>query len=757
MTSNYTLLFNMRRSNLLLWGLMLLAGAAGAQVTSTPLASDLIPKPLYCADKPGDFAITPRVKIHAPSELKGAASLLAEKLKLDNAIIRSRKKASIIFLEADKKDSLGNEGYLLSITPSRISITSSTQKGAINAVFTLLQMQQLQPNLASIPCAEIKDIPRFGYRGMHLDVSRNFFPVSFIKKYIDMLALYKYNTFHWHLTDGPGWRLEIKKYPLLTSKAAFRTHNSWKEWWNSGRKFEDEGSPNAYGGYYTQQDAREIVAYAAKLGITVIPEIEMPGHSEEVLAVYPELSCSGIPYKNGEFCIGNPKTYTFLEDVLKEVMAIFPSTYIHIGGDEANIKPWQECPKCQSLKKEKGLANEHELQAYLIKHMEQFLKDNGRKLIGWDEIVDGGLPADATVMSWRGEAGGIKAVQQGHDVVMTPGQTYLDAYQSNPTTQPEAIGGYLPLQRVYGYEPVPAALSAHQAKHVMGTQANLWTEYMPTTYQVEYMAYPRAIALAEVAWTAKEKKDYTDFQRRLQYHYRLLQRNNVNYYRPSNIITIAAEPDYEKKQDLVSFVSEQFKPEIRYTTDGSEPTATSQLYEKPFYTSGKTEVKAAIFKNGEMQGNVSSQTTNYHLAIGKPVTFNTLWSDSYPAQKEQTLTNGVEGSLTYQDKQWLGYLKDFDVTVDMEKVQPISSVAIRFMQQPGPGVFFPSYVELLVSEDGKTFKSIKKELNVVPTTDPTLKFKSFTFDCGKINARYLRLVAPNVMKGFMFIDEIIVY
>ena len=756
-TSNITLLFNMRRSNLLLWGLMLLAGAAGAQGTSTPLASDLIPKPLYSADKPGAFTITPSVKLHAPSQLKEAANLLAEKMRLSNAIARSSKKASIVFLEADKKDSLGNEGYQLSVAPSKITITASTLKGATNAVFTLLQLQQLQPNMASIPCTDIKDIPRFSYRGMHLDVSRNFMPVSFVKKYLDMMALYKYNTFHLHLTDGPGWRLEIKKYPLLTSRAAFRTHNRWRDWWSSPRKYADEGAPNAYGGYYTQDDAREIVAYAAKLGITVIPEIEMPGHSEEVLAVYPELSCSGVPYKNGEFCIGNPQTYTFLEDVLKEVMAIFPSTYIHVGGDEANIKPWQECPKCQALKKEKGLANEHELQAYLIKHMEQFLKDNGRKLIGWDEIVDGGLPADATVMSWRGEAGGIKAVQQGHDVVMTPGETYLDAYQSDPTTQPEAIGGFLPLSRVYAYEPIPAALTTEQGKHVMGTQANLWSEYMPTTYQVEYMAYPRAIALAEVAWTAKDKKDYSDFQRRLQLHYRLLQRSNVNYYRPSNSVTIAAFPDYERKQNQITLTSEQYKPEIRYTTDGTVPTATSQLYDKPFYTSGKTIVKAAIFKNGEMQGEAACDTTNYHLAIGKPVTFNTLWSDSYPAQKEQTLTNGVKGSLTYHDKQWLGYLKNLDVTVDMESVQPISSVAIRFMQQPGPGVYFPSYVEVQFSEDGKTFTTFKKEVNTTPTNDLLLRFKSFTFDCNKTKTRYIRFIAPNVMRGYMFIDEITVY
>jgi hexosaminidase len=746
----------MMKHHLLLWGLLLLATAASAQGTNTPGASDLIPKPLYGADKPGTFTITPSVTLHAPSPFKEAATLLAERLRLSSAIVRSKRKASIVFMKANEKDSLGREGYLLSITPSKISITAATALGATNATFTLLQLQLLQPDAKAIPCAEIRDIPRFGYRGMHLDVSRNFFPVDFIKKYIDLMALYKYNTFHWHLTDNAGWRLEIKKYPLLTVKAAFRTHLTRKEWWSSGRKFADEGSPNAYGGYYTQEEAREVVAYAAQRGITVIPEIEMPGHSDEVLAVYPQLACSGLPYQNGELCIGNPQTFSLMEDVLKEVIGIFPSTYIHVGGDEAEAKAWKGCPKCQALMKEKGLANEHELQAYLIKHMEQFLKDHGRRLIGWDEIVDGGLPADATVMNWRGESYGIKAVEQNHDVVMAPSDTYFDYYQSNPATQPEAIGGYLPIQRVYAIEPVPAALSALQGKHVLGIQGNLWTEFMPTTYQVEYMAYPRAIALAEVAWSAKEKKNFDDFQRRLQHHYLLLQRCNVNYYRPSNIVTVAAQPDYERKQNLVSFTSEQYQPEIRYTLDGSQPTATSPLYQKPFYTSGQTEVKAAIFKNGAMQGSATSQTTSYHLAIGKKVTFNTMWSNAYPAQKEQTLTNGIAGTITYRDKQWLGYLKDFDVTVDMEQAQPISSVAIRFMQQPGPGVLFPAYVELLVSEDGKTFTTVKKEVNTIPTTDPALQFKTFTFDCGKANARYIRLFAPKVA-GFMFTDEVVVF
>ena len=730
---------------------------AEAQYPVGAKASDLIPKPTLCNDLPGFFEIQPEKAIYASVEFNDAANLLAELLNGGNKIAGEANKAAIIFTKASPNDKLGAEGYKLNISPEKMAITAETAQGATHAVFSILQLRFLQADQSKIPCAVLTDTPRFGYRGMHLDVSRNFFPVSFIKKYIDLMALYKYNTFHWHLTDGPGWRLEIRKYPELTSEAAFRTHQKWTEWWKTGRKYSHEGDPTAYGGYYTQKEARDIVAYASKRGITVIPEIEMPGHSDEVLAVFPELSCSGKPYQNGEFCIGNPKTYTFLEDVLTEVMSIFPSKYIHIGGDEANTKAWSQCEKCQKLKKDQGLKDEHELQAYLIKHMEKFLKAHGRKLLGWDEIVDGGLPADATVMSWRGMSGGIKAIQQGHDVVMTPGETYLDAYQSDPATQPEAIGGYLPISRVYNFEPVPEGLTTDQEKHLLGTQANLWTEYMPTTYQVEYMAWPRALALAEVAWSKKEYRNFDDFQRRLNAHYLLLQRLNVNYYRPSGFLTILAQPDYGKQQNKISIQSEQYKPEIRYTTDGSTPTVESVLYSEPFYTSGRTEIKAAIFKSGEQAGGVASNVADYHRAIGKKVIFNKQWSDSYPAQKELTLTNGVRGSLSYGDKQWLGYLEDFDVTIDMESVQPISSVSVKFMHQPGPGVFLPGYVELQFSDDGKTVTTVQKQTHDFNPENKELGFKTFEFSCSNQQARYIRLIGPNVMKGFMFVDEIVVY
>ena len=716
-------------------------------------ASNLIPQPQNCTEKSGIFTLEGITKLIAPKEFSEVARLLRDEMKIN---LDKNKKEKIIEL-IKSKDNLDGEKYRLIITPSKISIYAANVRGAITAVFTLLQLQKLQPDTNLIPCAKIEDAPRFVYRGMHLDVSRHFYPVSFIKKYLDIMALYKFNTFHWHLTDSPGWRLQINKYPLLTSQSGFRNYAHWTDWTKNGSHFVPEGSPNGYGGYYTQDEAKEIVAYAKQRNITVIPEIEMPGHSYEVLAAYPELSCTNDPNTCHEFCIGNPRTLEFLKDILTEVIAIFPSRYIHIGGDEAGTHCWKKCSKCQDLKVKKGFNDENELQSYLISNIEQFLKSRGRKLIGWDEIIEGGLPADATVMSWRGEKGGIIAAEQNHDVIMTPGACYLDAYQSNPVTQPMAIGGFLPIQNVYNYEPVPAQLSVEKAKYILGLQACLWTEYMSTTYQVEYMAFPRALAIAETGWTQKSLKNYDHFHKRIQAHYLLLQRMHVNYYRPSTFLTISEQPNADHSASELTLVSELYKPDIRYTTDGSSPTLSSQTYTKPVEVKGKMEIKSAIFQNGQMLGKETSYTSSHHRAIGKKVTFNNDWSTSYPAQSERTLTNGVMGSFTYQDKQWLGYLKDLDVTVDMETVQPVSEVSIRFMQQIGPGVFLPSHVDILVSEDGVKYVNVKRIIHDISNKNPELILKKFDAVLESISARYIRIIAPNIHGGYMFTDEIMVY
>lgn len=723
----------------------------------------IIPKPVLQISKPGYYTYAPETEVYSSASFLEAADLLHEHpyLKFNKIkTLRPGKKAplkGIVLLEAGKGDTLAQNAYRLEISADRILITAHQPEAILNGIATLRQLA-LTGKDRRLPAVWIEDQPAFGYRGLMLDVSRHFFPIPFLKKYIDLMSLYKLNTFHWHLTDGAGWRLEIQKYPELTSKAAWRTNANWKYWWNNGRQYSEMGSPNAFGGYYTAEQAKDLVKYAAKRGIRVIPEIEMPAHTEEVLAAYPNLSCYGLPYKNSEFCIGNEDTFRFLQDVLDEVIEIFPSEYIHIGGDEANKSAWKQCPKCQKVIKDFDLKDEHGLQSYAVKRMGTYLKSKGRKLIGWDEILEGGLAPEATVMSWRGEKGGIEAANSGHDVIMTPGShLYLDAYQTNPIGQPEAIGGYLPLKKVYSYQPVPAEINADKRKHVLGIQANVWTEYMATTSQVEYMVFPRALAVAEAAWTAEGQKNWDDFQMRLQKHYLLLQRLNVNYYPPSNELSILSRFNIAEKKAEVTISSEQFKPEIRYTTDGSNPVAGSPLYKDGIPLSATATVKAVIFKNQQPLGKIQELELDVHKAIGKKVIYNNKWSSSYPAQKELSLVNGQTGDLTYGDGQWQGFLGDFDVTIDLENTIPLTQLKIRFMQLTGPGVYMPANVSVAVSEDGIVFKNIQKVDNDVPYTDASLRFKTFSFDLKGNHARYLRVTGKNEKKGFMFSDEVVVY
>lgn len=724
----------------------------------------IIPKPVYLQENEGYFSYPELSEVYASIEFLESAELLREHPYIDFGDVHKVKSAKrlpnegIFLLKADADDKLPINAYRLVVDSEKIVITAHEQQALLHAIATLEQIALTQSNGRLIPAVFIEDEPRFAYRGLMLDVSRHFYPLSFLKKYIDLMALYKLNTLHWHLTDGAGWRLEIKKFPELTSKAAWRSYPLWKDWWNKGRRYLEMGDPNASGGFYTQEEASELVAYAASKGISIIPEIEMPGHSEEVLAVYPNLSCSGEPYKNAEFCIGNPETFTFLEEVLQEVIAIFPSTYIHIGGDEADKTAWRSCAKCQQVMKENALENEDALQSYAIKRIETFLKDNGRKLIGWDEILEGGVAPEATVMSWRGEEGGIEAANAGHDVIMTPGgYLYFDSYQTNPIGQPEAIGGFLPIERVYDYNPVPTAIAEDKQQHVLGVQANVWTEYMPTQEHVDYMVFPRAFALAEVAWTALDQKDWFDFQHRLQKHYLLMQRLGVNYYRPSYNVSISSKFDGENKRHIVTVTSEQHDPEIRYTTDGTEPNISSTLYTEPFTLVNTATVKAAIFKDTTRFGKVQTYTADIHKGIGKKIIYNNPWNEKYPAKLDSTLLNGQYGGISYGDGEWQGFLGDFDVTLDFERREELHEVRLRFMQISGPGVYIPSNVKLLASDDGRHFRELQTIVNDVPVNDASLRFKTFRFDLKGRAARYIRIVGKNEMKGFLFTDEIVVY
>lgn len=724
----------------------------------------IVPKPVYQQQKTGYFTYPNEIEVFASKTFLEAAELLHEhpyinfkKVKnLGNGKHAAKKGISLVL--ANEKDTLSQDGYRLEVENERIVITAHQPAALLTGIATLRQLAYTRKNGRQIPAVYIEDKPEFSYRGLHLDVSRHFFPVSFVKKYIDLMSLYKLNTFHWHLIDGAGWRIEIKKYPELTQQAAWRVGNTYKAWRDSGRNFTEMGAPDASGGFYTQEEAADVVKYAAKRGITVIPEIEMPGHSEEVFAVYPWLSCYGVPHKNGEFCIGNEQTFEFLQNVLDEVIAIFPSKLIHIGGDEANKNAWKKCPKCQKLIADKDLKDEHGLQSYAVKRMETYLNSKGRKLIGWDEIMEGGLAPSATVMSWRGEKGGIEAANAGHDVVMTPERfLYFDAYQTNPVGQPEAIGGYSPIKKIYGYHPVPADIKPENKKHVLGLQANVWTEYMPTQNQVEYMVYPRALALAEVGWTPQDKKSWPDFQTRLQHQYLLFQRFNVNYYQPSNELSILSKYDMNAKVAKVSISSEHYQPNIHYTLDGTTPTAASPRYQDTLILAGSAPIKAALFKDQDMRGKVHEYQLDVHKAIGKKVIYNNQWSPTYPAKGEGTMTNGETGDLTYGDGQWQGFLSDFDVVIDMESKTPVEQLKIRFMQLTGPDVYIPAYATVSVSDDGQTFTDLRRVDNDVPTTDASLRFKTFVFDLKGLSPRYIRVIGKNERKSYMFADEIIVY
>lgn len=519
---------------------------SGALASAVAAAPSLVPLPAKLELGEGVFTLTARTRLLAGPGADKAAAFLADALRPATGyrLLVSEDGAGApqaILLTTEGADAgLGREGYALNVTPERVIIRAPSAAGLFYGVQTLCQLLPpaiYSPKLVAgaawtMPAVRVTDQPRFAWRGLHLDVCRHYMPVASVKKYIDLLALHKMNTFHWHLTDDQGWRIEIKKYPRLTEVGSRRDESPMP-----GNRNKGDGKP--YGPFfYTQVEVREIVAYAAERHVTVVPEIEMPGHALGALVAYPDLSCTGGPFKvrtrwgveEDVFCAGNDKTLTFVEDVLTEVLDLFPSSFIHVGGDECPKSRWEKCPKCQARMKAEGLKNPHELQSWFIRRMDRFLTDKGRRLIGWDEILEGGLAPGAAVMSWRGINGGIAAAKAGHDVVMSPtSHCYFDFYQSKQPGEPEAIGGFLPLRTVYDYEPVPAALPPEQHKHVLGAQGNLWTEYIATPEHLEYMAYPRGAALAEGVWTPAALKNYEAFTTRLETHLQRLDALGVNY------------------------------------------------------------------------------------------------------------------------------------------------------------------------------------------------------------------------------------
>ena len=684
---------------------------------------NVVPVPWQVTEGKGVFNIQygTRIQVDETNGTMDMAELLAKKISSSSGLelgISSYNAAfpksnTIVFTTLGAEVALGKEGYSIEITETNVFIKAVSANGFFYGLQTLLQL--LPPDIEkprsgskayTLPVVSIKDMPRFGYRGMHLDVGRYMYPVDFIKKFIDIMAMYKLNTFHWHLTEDQGWRIEIKKYPLLTTISSMR----------KGSQIEktDQSDNIPYGGFYTQAEAREIVAYATTKFITVIPEIEMPGHAVALLAAYPALSCTGGPFEvryqwgvaDDILCAGNDSVFTVMQDILTEIIDIFPSTYIHIGGDEAPKSRWKECSKCQARIQNEGLKDEAELQSYFIRRIEKFLVSKNRKLIGWDEILEGGLAPEATVMAWRGIQAAIDAATQGHDAIMTPvDYCYFDYYQGDPATEPLAIGGHLTLKTVYSYNPVPPVLTSDQVKHIIGVQGNVWTEYMKTSDVVEYMAFPRAIALAEIAWSQQERRNWDDFINRMDNQFPRLDNLKVNYSKGSFIADFTMKR--ENDRNLVVLSSETKGMEIRYTIDGSDPVPASALYTEPFELTRSAVVKAALFNKGKIAGSVNEREINVNKASGKPVTIVKPYSFKYPGTGEQAMTDGLTGSNAYKSG-WQGYEgTDMAFTVDLLNPTKISSVSVNFVKSPADWVLFPEQVQYAFSSDGKTWQNIE--------------------------------------------------
>ena len=679
-------------------------------------------------------------------------------------------------------ESLPAEGYELNVDGEGIELRASQFPGFLYALQSLEQLlpaavygTEPAPDAAwEVPCVKIADAPRFAYRGMHLDVARHFFSVDEVKRYIDVMAIHKLNTLHWHLTDDQGWRIEIKRYPELTAVGSIRKATVVRKEWGTY-----DGTP--YGGFYTQDEIRDVVKYAADRGVTVIPEIDLPGHMLAALTAYPELGCTGGPYEvwgrwgvaDDVLCPGREKTFEFLEGVLTEVMELFPSEYIHIGGDECPKVRWEKCPRCQAKIRQLGLKDdgehtaEHYLQSYVTDRIGKFLAQHGRRIIGWDEILEGRAPSDAVVMSWRGSEGGIAAAKLGHDVIMTPNSHfYFDYSQSLDTdAEPFGIGGYIPMEQVYSYDPAFPELTPEQQKHILGVQANLWTEYVLSDEHLEYMLLPRLAALSEVQWCLPETKDWNRFigSFRMDKIY-----SQLGYEFAKHIFGVTASYAVDpEKGGVVMTLTTQGGAPIRYTLDGSDPTASSPLYKAPVTIGESCTFKAAALREG-MQTPVYTRKFDFNKATGRRIALNAAPTLKYTYGGASLLVDGYRGGPVYSNGAWIGFLNEpLDVTIDMQGAKPYSAVTVESLVEKGEWVFPPSSVGVYLSDDGREFT--EAALMSVPqeTAGSPDGVKPFKVLFPETSARYLRVVARTVdpipawhgaagQKAHMFVDEIIV-
>lgn len=767
----------------------LLTGALAAMAFLLPSTAagqtadfNIIPRPQQVNvsnDAPFTLSAKTVISLGTNSQnMKRNANMLASYIEQATGIrpaVGKSKNGTAIVLTIDK--TIANaEGYKLDADAKQIRIAGASAAGVFYGIQTLRKSLPLvngKASKVSIPAVHIADAPRFAYRGTHLDVSRHFVTADSVRQFIDMLALHNINRFHWHLTDDQGWRIEIKKYPLLTQIGSKRAQTVIGH--NSGKY---DGKP--YSGFYTQKQIRDIVKYAADRYITIVPEIDLPGHMQAALAAYPDMGCTGGPYEvwqkwgvsDNVLCAGNDKTLTFIDNVLKEITKLFPSKYIHVGGDECPKTQWQKCPKCQArikalnLEAKDGHSAEERLQSYIITHASNYLKSLGRNTIGWDEILEGGLAEGATVMSWRGESGGIAAAKQHHDVVMTPNSyLYFDYYQSlDKANEPLAIGGYLPLETVYSYEPMPKELTADEARHIIGVQANIWTEYMPTFKQMQYMALPRLAALSEVQWSQPALKDYTNFTNRLTKFTHLYDRLGYNYAKHLYNVAIHVDSD-NKWREILIHMTTAGNAEIRYTLDGTEPTANSTLYTGAIVLQKSAKIRAAAFRDGK-RSSVTSQDISFNKATACPVELLQPTHKNYTYKGGATLTDGLLGDKGFGTGRWLGFSgNDLEAVIDLKQNTDVSSVSLNTCVDKGSWIFDARNIEVSVSADGKSFTKVASKS--LPALEEQTPDNIYTYELTfpQTTTRYVKVTATSEHnipewhggKGkpaFLFVDEI---
>lgn len=709
--------------------------------------------------------------------LRQTANFLSEYIKqntgLHISITDQPKEKNIILLNTQYNHN-NPEAYNLVVDQDKILITGASLPAVFYGIQTLRKSIPVEDNTTTIvfPAVDLKDYPRFAYRGMHLDVGRHMFAAESIKKYIDILALHNINKFHWHLTDDQGWRIEIKKYPELTQVGSMREQTVIGK--NSG---EYDGKP--YGGFYTQEEIREIVKYAQDRFITIIPEVDLPGHMLAALTTYPNLGCTGGPYKVAQtwgvfddvLCAGNEEIYPFLENVFDEVIELFPSEYIHIGGDECPKARWEKCPKCQAKIRELGIKKdvkhtaEERLQSYVIQRMEKYINGKGRKIIGWDEILEGGIAPNATIMSWRGLEGGIEAARQQHDVIMTPTDyLYFDYYQAlDIKDELFGIGGYVPVERVYNFNPLPKELTDEEQKYIIGVQANVWTEYMKDFNHVEYMVLPRMAALAEIQWVEHKKKDYNKFLHRLAALTKLYHHLDYNFASHIFNITGKIKADNNNKQLSLTLSTFDDAP-IYYTLDGSEPDVNSIPYSGVIRIEKNVDIKAVAIRDS-IKSKIFQRNLNINKATFKQIELENKPWGRYSYAGAPTLVDGQLGGDVYASGGWIGFQKDLVATIDLEETTEISEVNTGTFIDVGSWIFNASEYTIYISDDNKTFRQIyQKEY---PPVEEGYKagplYLNARFE--PVQTRYVKVIVKHVQKqpvwangagksAALFVDEI---